>query len=64
LSVGEEDEWPEPDERKVIVMKLKVRCKRNPKASEGATIPTDKYTDAHGICVCGLIVSRRPPLKI
>ena len=49
LSVGEEDEWPEPDESKVIVMKLKVRCKRNPKAPKGATTPSDLYTDAHGV---------------
>ena len=48
LLVGEEDEWPEADENKVIVMKLKVRCKRNPKAPEGATTPADLYTDAHG----------------
>ena len=49
LSVGEEDEWPDPDENKVIVMKLKVRCKRNPKAPEGATTPLDLYTDAHSV---------------
>ena len=47
-SVGEEEEWPEPDENKVVVMKLKVRCKRNPKAPEGATTPLDLYTDTHG----------------
>ena len=50
MSVGEEEEWlEEPDEKKVIVMKLKVRCKRNPKAPEGATTPSDLYTDAHGV---------------
>ena len=49
LSVGEEDEWPDPDENRVIVMKLKVRCKRNPKAPEGATTPLDLYTDAHSV---------------
>ena len=49
LSVGEEDEWPDPDENKVIVMKLKVRCKRNSKAPEGATTPLDLYTDAHSV---------------
>ena len=48
LSVGEEEEWPEPDENKVVVMKLKVRCKRNPKAPTGATTPLDLYTDTHG----------------
>ena len=49
LSVGEEEEWPEPDESKVIVMKLKVLCKRNQKAPEGATTPSDLYTNAHGM---------------
>ena len=49
LSVGEEDEWPDPDEDKVIVMKLKVRCKRNAKAPEGATTPSDLYNDAHSV---------------
>ena len=49
LSVGEEDEWPDPDEDRVIVMKLKVHCKRNPKAPEGATTPLDLYINAHSV---------------
>ncbi|XP_065918327.1 DNA-directed RNA polymerases I and III subunit RPAC1-like isoform X2 [Dysidea avara] len=46
-SMDEEAEWPVPDEQKVIVLKLKVRCKRNPKPPEGASRPVDLYTDAH-----------------
>ena len=53
LTVGEEDEWPtDPEDDKVVVMKLKVRCKRNPKAPEGATTPLDLYTDVHSMWYC------------
>jgi len=48
-TVDEEADWPPLDENKVIVMKLKVRCKRNPNPPEGATTPVDLYTDAHGV---------------
>ena len=48
-TVDNEAELPPPDEHRVITMKLKVRCKRNPKPPEGATTPVDLYTNAHGM---------------
>ena len=54
-TVDEEADWPPLDEKKVIVMKLKVRCRRNPSPPEGATTPVDLYTDAHGIMLSMLI---------